>query len=61
MTDHVKTTLRDINRDVIILYSGTNNLRIENTVSQIAKATIGLATLLKNDDNTVIVWFCFKV
>ena len=55
MTDHVKTTLRDINRDVIILYAGTNNLRIENTVSQIAKATIGLATLLKNDDNTVIV------
>ena len=61
MTDHVKTTLRDINRDVIILYAGTNNLRIENTVSQIAKATTGLATLLKNDDNTVIVWFCFKV
>ena len=55
MTDHVKPTLQDINPDHIILYEGTNDLRLENTASQIAKATIDLATSLKNDDNTVTV------
>ena len=53
MTDHVKPTLRDINPDNIILHAGTNDLRTENTASQIAKAIIDLATSLKNDDNTV--------
>ena len=57
MTDHVKPTLRDINPDHIILHTGTNNLWIENTASQIAKATIGLATSLKNDDNTELSGF----
>ena len=55
MRDHVKPTLRDINPDHIILHAGTNDLRTENTASQIAKATIDLATSLKNDDNTVTV------
>ena len=48
-------TLRDINPDHIILHASTNDLRTENTASQIAKATIDLATSLKNDDNTVTV------
>ena len=56
MTDHVKPTLRDINPDHIILHAGTNDLRTENTASQIAKATIDLATSLKNDNNTVTVF-----
>ena len=55
MTDHVNPTLRDINPDHIILHAGTNNLRTGTTASQIAKATIDLATSLKNDDNTVTV------
>ena len=55
MTDHVKPTLQDINPDHIILHADTNDLRTENTASQIAKATIDLATSLKNDDNTVTV------
>ena len=55
MTEHVKPTLRDINPDHIILHAGTNDLRTENTASQIAKATIDLATSLKNDGNTVTV------
>ena len=55
MRDHVKPTLRDINPDHIILHAGTNDFRTENTASQIAKATIDLATSLKNDDNTVTV------
>ena len=55
MTDHVKPTLRDINSDHIILHAGINDLRTENTASQIAKAAIDLATSLKNDDNTVTV------
>ena len=55
MTDHVKPTLRDINPDHIILHAGTNDFRAESTASQIAKATIDLATSLKNDDNTVTV------
>ena len=55
MTDHVEPTLRDINPDHIILHVDTNDLRTENTASQIAKATIDLATSLKNNDNTVTV------
>ena len=55
LMDHVKPTLRDINLDHIILHAGTSDLRTENTASQIAKATIDLATSLKNDDNTVTV------
>ena len=55
MTDHVKPTLRDINPDHIILYAGTSDLRTENTASEIVKATTDLATLLKNNHNTVTV------
>ena len=54
MTDHVKPTLRDI-LDHIILHACTNDLRTENTASQIAKATIDLATSLQNDGSTVTV------
>ena len=56
MTDHVKPTLRDINPDHIVLHACTNNLRAQNTASQIAKATIDLATSQKNNDNTVNVY-----
>ena len=38
MTNHVKPTLRDKNLDHIILHAGSNDLRTENTASQIAKA-----------------------
>ena len=55
MTGHVKSTLRDINPDHVILHAGTNDLRTKNIASQIAKATIDLATSLKDDDNTVTV------
>ena len=55
MTDHVKLTLRDMNPDHIVLHAGTNDLRTENTASQIAKATIDLATSLKDDGNTATV------
>ena len=36
MTDHVKQTFRDINPDHIVLQASTNDLRTENTPSQIA-------------------------
>ena len=55
MTDHVEPSLRDINADHFILHVDTNDLRTENTASQIAKAAIDLATSLKNDDSTVTV------
>ena len=55
MTEHVKPTLQDINPDHIVLQAGTNDLRTENIASHIAKATIELATYLKNDGNTVTV------
>ena len=55
MTDHVKPTLRDINPNHIVLHTGTNDLRTENTASQIEKATIDLAISLKNDGDTVTV------
>ena len=55
MANHVKPTLRDVNPNHIVLNAGTNDLRTENATSQIAKATIDLATPLKNDDNNVTV------
>ena len=55
MTDHVKPTFRDINLHHIILHAGTNNLRTGNTATRTAKATIDLATFLKNDEKTVTV------
>ena len=55
MTDHVKSTLRDINPDHIVLHAATNNLRTENTASQIEKATIDLATFWKDDGNAITV------
>ena len=55
ITDHVKPTLRDINPDHNVLHGSTNDLRTENAACQIAKATIDLATSLKNDGNTVTV------
>ena len=47
MTDHVKTTLQEINPDYIILHAGTNDLKTEKRASQIAKARIDLVTSLK--------------
>ena len=55
ITNHVKPTLRDINLDDIVLHAGKNDLRTENTATQIAKATMDLATSLKIDGNTVFV------
>ena len=52
MTDYVKPTLRDITPDYIVLHADKNELRVENTVIQTAKATTDLVTSLKNDDNT---------
>ena len=48
-------TLRDIYPYHIVVHTGTNDLRTENTSSQIAKSTIDLATSLKNGGNTVTV------
>ena len=55
MTNHVKSTLWDINPDHIVLHSSTNDLRTENTASQIANATTDLVASLKNDGNSVTV------
>ena len=55
MVDHVKPTIREDAPDNIILHAGTNDLRSEKTSSQIAKAIIELAMLLKTDENSVIV------
>ena len=47
MTENVKPTLRDINPYHIVLHAGTNDLRTENGVNQIAKTTIDLKASLK--------------
>lgn len=47
VTDHVKTTLQEINPDYIILHAGTNDLKTEKRASQVAKARIDLVTSLK--------------
>ena len=48
-----QTKFTRLNSDHVVLHAGTSDLRTENTASQIAKATIDLATSLKNNDNTV--------
>ena len=51
IADHVKPTLREINLDQIILHVEINNLRTENTASQIAKAKIDLAASFTHGEN----------
>ena len=55
MVDHVKPTIRDDKPDHVILHTGTNDLRSEKTVSQIARSITELAMSLKDNDNSVIV------
>ena len=55
MTDHVKSTLRDINPNHIVLNPSTNVLRTEKADSQTEKVIIDLGTSLKNNDNIIIV------
>ena len=51
INDHVKPTIRDDKPDHAIMYTGTNDLRSEKTVSQIARSVTELAMLLKDNDN----------
>ena len=44
MTDHLKPTVQKINLDHVVVHAGINELRTENPASQIANATINLAT-----------------
>ena len=53
MTDHVKSTLRDINPNHIVLNPSTNVLRTEKADSQTEKVIIDLGTSLKNNGNTI--------
>ena len=53
MTDHVKSTLRDINPDHIVLNPSTNVLRTEKAGSQTENVIIDLGTSLKNNGNTI--------
>ena len=55
MTDHMKSTLRDINRDHIVLNPSTNVLRTEKADSQTENVIIDLGTSSKNNDNIIIV------
>ena len=38
MEDHVKPTIRDVNPQQIILHLGTNDLKTEQTASQVTKS-----------------------
>ena len=55
MVDHVKPTIRNDKPDHAIMHTGTNDLRSQKTVSQIARSITGLAMSLKDNDNSVIV------
>ena len=46
MSEYVIPTLREVNPDHIILRAGANELRTENTASQIARAAIDSKTSL---------------
>ena len=53
MQDHVKSTVRDINPQQIILYVGTNDLKTERTASQIAESIIDWSISLKKNEKMV--------
>ena len=55
MADHVKPTLQNDKPDHVILHTGTNDLRSEKKLSQIAKSIIDLAMSLTNDGKSVVV------
>ena len=55
MTEHVKSTLRDIHPDHIVLNPSTNLLRTEKADSQSEKVIIDLGTSLKNNGDTINV------
>ena len=56
MADHVKLTIRDNKPDHVILRTGTNDVHSDKTASQIARSITELAILLKDNDNSVILW-----
>ena len=55
MQDHVKPTIRDINPPQTILHGGANDLKTEQTASQIAKSIIDLSISLKKNGNMIAV------
>ena len=55
MQDHVKLAIRDTYPQQIILHVGTNNLKAEQTASQIAKSIIDLSTSLKKNEKMISV------
>ena len=55
MQNHVKPTIRDINPQQIILQVGINDLKTEQTASQIAKSIIDLSISLKKNENMMPV------
>ena len=55
MVDHVKPTIRDVKPYYVMLHTGTNDLRNEKTVSQIARSITELTMSLEDNDNSVIV------
>ena len=55
MYDHVKTTIRAFNPNLIILNVGKNELKSNKTASQIWRSDIDLALPLKSETNTVTI------
>ena len=53
--DHVKPTVRDFDRDHIILHCETNDLNSDRTSSQFAREIIDLAISLKSDKNKILI------
>ena len=48
-------TVRDFDRDHIILHSGTNDVNYDRTSSQIAKEVINFALSLKSDKKKISI------
>ena len=55
MHNHMKPTVRDIDRDHIILHCGINDLNSDRTSSQIAREIIDPALSLKSDKNKISI------
>ena len=55
MYDHVKPTIREFNRNHIVLHVGTNELKSSKTASQISRSVTDLALSLQSETNAVTI------
>ena len=56
MKYHIILTKRDFDSGIYILHVGTNDLTLDNTLKEITKHVVNIATSLEIENNTVVIW-----